>query len=68
MDVLLTLATFEDNDNSSWLPREESADEVTGLDHYDPLQPTAVQIGSGYAQQLYICPASPEHPHLELMH
>ena len=32
-----------------------------------PRQPTAVQIGSGYKQQLYICPTSPEHPHTELM-
>lgn len=34
----------------------------------DPRQPTAVQIGSGYDQQLYVCPAAPEHPHSELMH
>ncbi|MGW6908269.1 hypothetical protein [Streptomyces sp. NPDC054940] len=69
MDALLTIATFEDNNDSSWLPREESADASTGLDRYDPQQqPTAVQIASGYDQQLYICPASPEHPHLELMH
>jgi hypothetical protein len=33
-----------------------------------PRQPTAVQIGSGYDQQLYVCPAAPEHPHFELMH
>ncbi|MEV5315787.1 hypothetical protein [Streptomyces sp. NPDC052610] len=32
-----------------------------------PRQPTAVQIGSGYIQQLYVCPTSPEHPHAELM-
>ncbi|MER6976712.1 hypothetical protein ABT317_06655 [Streptomyces carpinensis] len=32
-----------------------------------PRQPTAVQIGSGYIQQLYVCPTSPEHPHTELM-
>jgi len=32
-----------------------------------PRQPTAVQIGSGYKQQLYVCPTSPEHPHTELM-
>ncbi|MEU0600555.1 hypothetical protein ABZ484_20270 [Streptomyces sp. NPDC006393] len=32
-----------------------------------PRQPTAVHIGSGYKQQLYVCPASPEHPHTELM-
>ncbi|MFG2522403.1 non-ribosomal peptide synthetase [Streptomyces sp. NPDC048527] len=32
-----------------------------------PRQPTAVQIGSGYIQQLYVCPTSPKHPHTELM-
>ncbi|MET9827992.1 hypothetical protein ABZ078_01500 [Streptomyces sp. NPDC006385] len=32
-----------------------------------PRQPTAVQIGSGHRQQLYVCPTSPEHPHTELM-
>jgi hypothetical protein len=32
-----------------------------------PRQPTAVQIGSGHQQQLYVCPTSPEHPHTELM-
>lgn len=33
----------------------------------DLLQPTAVRIGSGYKQRLYICPVAPEHPHIELM-
>ncbi|WEH41740.1 hypothetical protein [Streptomyces sp. AM 2-1-1] len=32
-----------------------------------PRQPTAVRIGSGHTQQLYTCPAAPEHPHTELM-
>ncbi|WP_374213273.1 hypothetical protein [Streptomyces sp. G1] len=35
---------------------------------FDPVTPTAVQIGRGHAQQLYVCPAAPEHPHIELMH
>ncbi|MCX5388822.1 hypothetical protein [Streptomyces sp. NBC_00094] len=68
MDALLTIATFE-GDDSSWLPHEEPADEPpTGFDQFDPRQPTAVQIGSGYDQQLYVCPTAPEHPHAELMH
>ncbi|MFE7584614.1 hypothetical protein ACFU5Y_23980 [Streptomyces gardneri] len=63
MDALLTIATFEGDEDSSWLPHEEPADEPSsGFNH------TAVQIGSGYAQQLYICPTAPEHPHTELMH
>ncbi|MER7204183.1 non-ribosomal peptide synthetase [Streptomyces sp. CB01635] len=69
MDALLTIATFEDNDDSSWLPHEEPVDAPsTGSTYYDPGQPTVVQIASGYDQQLYVCPASPEHPHVELMH
>ncbi|MEV4445061.1 hypothetical protein AB0K24_06275 [Streptomyces mirabilis] len=66
MDALLTIATFEGEDSTrSWLPYENPAEESpTG---FDPLQPTSVQIGSGYEQQLYICPGAPEHPHTELM-
>ncbi|MFE1879954.1 hypothetical protein [Streptomyces diastatochromogenes] len=68
MDALLTVATFEDNDDSSWVPHEEPVDGPSaGSTYHDPGQPT-VQIASGYDQQLYVCPASPEHPHLELMH
>jgi len=70
MDALLTIATFEEGDDAghSWSPYKNSATEPSAdLDHFDPDQPTAVQIGSGYKQQLYICPAAPEHPHTELM-
>nr|WP_203723015.1 hypothetical protein [Streptomyces coelicoflavus] len=108
MDALLTVATFEYDGASSWLPNEACADRehtgpsagrtgpegqavidffrAQGIEAHDrgrvprdarvaplgtnpaPRQPTAVQIGSGYAQQLYVCPAAPEHPHSELMH
>jgi hypothetical protein len=63
MDALLTIATFEAGSrDSSWLPREESEHEPSiGFNH------TAVQIGSGYNQQLYICRTAPEHTHAELM-
>ncbi|MFJ5774560.1 hypothetical protein [Streptomyces sp. NPDC093094] len=70
MDPLLSIVTFEEGDDEtrSWFPYGEAADEPSpGSGHFDPGQPTAVQIGSGYDQQLYICPASPEHPHTELM-
>ncbi|MGA6168877.1 hypothetical protein ACPEIF_01285 [Streptomyces sp. NPDC012600] len=63
MDALLTIATFEGDDDSTWIPHEEPANEPSiGFNH------TAVQIGSGYDQQLYVCPMAPEHPHAELMH
>lgn len=108
MDALLTIATFEGDDDSSWLPNEVCEDRehtgassshtgpegqavidffrAQGIEVHDrgsvprdarvaplgtspaPRQPTAVQIGSGYDQQLYVCPAAPEHPHSELMH
>ncbi|MFI9797188.1 hypothetical protein [Streptomyces sp. NPDC052302] len=68
MDALLTIATLEGNADSGWRPYEPSGDQSTGPDAYGPRQPTEVQIGSGYDQQLYVCPASPHHRHLELMH
>ncbi|MFD7032189.1 hypothetical protein ACFWAR_29590 [Streptomyces sp. NPDC059917] len=63
MDALLTIATFEGEAGSTWIPHREPADEpAVGFSH------PAVQIGSGYDQQLYVCPTAPEHPHIELMH
>ncbi|MFD4402095.1 hypothetical protein ACFWPH_04955 [Nocardia sp. NPDC058499] len=59
MDPLLTIATAEAGRDSSWLPHDEPA--------HEPLNPTAVQIGSGYDQQLYVCQTTPEHAHAELM-
>ncbi|MCA6092993.1 hypothetical protein LE181_12580 [Streptomyces sp. SCA3-4] len=69
MDALLTIATFEwDGGNRSWIPEEDRAAASSRDDRYrDLCQPTAVQIASGHKQQLYICPAAPEHPHMELM-
>ncbi|MEI5102807.1 hypothetical protein RB200_35135 [Streptomyces sp. PmtG] len=70
MAPLLTIPTFEwDNSNSSWIPHEMRAAAAVLASAGDPRpdQPTAVQIGSGHQQQLYVCPMSPEHPHTELM-
>jgi len=76
MDALLTIATFEDDGDSSWVAVRTDLGQ-TGpnaqplVDFFratPPRQPTAVQIGSGYDQQLYVCPAAPEHPHSALMH
>ncbi|WP_437066077.1 hypothetical protein [Streptomyces sp. enrichment culture] len=69
-EILLTIATFEEGDDEarSWSPSEDpAARPSSGAEHFDPGRPTAVQIGSGYRQQLYVCPAAPEHPHIELM-
>ncbi|MFI2336347.1 hypothetical protein ACH474_23415 [Nocardia rhamnosiphila] len=63
MHALLTIATSEAGSrDSSWLPREESAHEPS-----IGFKPTAVEIGSGYDQHLYVCQTAPEHAHTELM-
>ncbi len=69
MEPLLTISTFEwDGSSRSWIPYEDQpAASFTDHRYRDLLQPTGVQIGSGYKQQLYVCPAAPEHPHIELM-
>ncbi|MEV5122092.1 transposase [Streptomyces decoyicus] len=33
----------------------------------DPRTPTQVTIGDAYNQQIYACPAAPEHPHTALV-
>lgn len=65
MDALLTIATFEgDSATGSWLPYENPGEGPrTGTGSSNSRQPTAVQVGSGYKQQPYSCPAAPEHPH-----
>ncbi|MYT68162.1 MULTISPECIES: non-ribosomal peptide synthetase [unclassified Streptomyces] len=69
MNPLLTIATNEwDSSNHSWIPYEmQRSVAPTRAGESRPNQPTAIQIGRGYKQQLYVCPASPEHPHTELM-
>jgi hypothetical protein len=57
--VLLTIATFEEGDDEgrSWSPSEAQAAEPSSRSKHfiDPNQPTAVQIGRSYRQQLYVC-------------
>nr|SBO97558.1 hypothetical protein BN4615_P7074 [Nonomuraea gerenzanensis] len=69
MQPLLTIATCEwDAGNHSWIPYEDQAAvSSTGYGYPNPSHPTAVHIGRGDNQQLYVCPAAPEHPHTELM-
>ncbi|MFE6782782.1 hypothetical protein ACFVFF_11020 [Streptomyces sp. NPDC057680] len=69
MEPLLSIDTFEwDNATRSWIPDEDRAAESSDdARHRDMWRPTGVQIGSGYRQQLYVCPEAPEHPHIELM-
>lgn len=69
MNPLLTIATGEwDSSDHSWIPYEmQQSTAPTRGDRPRPNHPTAIQIGRGYKQQLYVCPVSPEHPHTELM-
>lgn len=65
MEVLLTIASFEEGDDKgrSWSPSEDSAAEpASGSEHFDPNQPTAVQIGGGYMQHLYAARRHPSIP------
>jgi hypothetical protein len=70
MVPLLTIASFEwDSGSRGWAPYEDqaaafSAGHVAGR---NPAQPTAVEVGSTDNLQLYVCPASPEHPHTDLI-
>lgn len=69
MVPLLTIASFDwDGGPGSWIPYEDQAvasdRRVAGQ---SPAQPTAVQVGSTDNMQLYVCPASPEHPHTDLI-
>lgn len=70
MVPLLTIASFEwDGGTRGWAPYEDqaaafAAGHVAGQ---NPAQPTAVEVGSTDNLQLYVCPATPEHPHTDLI-
>ncbi|MFF2191380.1 hypothetical protein [Streptomyces sp. NPDC058157] len=70
MAPLLTIASSEwDGDESrTWVPQEDQAH--ASRSHYagqDPSQPTGVEVGSTDNMQIYVCTASPEHPHTDLI-
>ncbi|MFF4777714.1 hypothetical protein ACFY05_33285 [Microtetraspora fusca] len=64
---LLTISSNEwDGGSGSWIPLEDRGH--TGpVGIRDPSNPPMVQIGRGYNMQIYTCPASFDHPHLEIM-
>jgi hypothetical protein len=67
MEPLLTIASTEWNaGNHSWIPYE---DQVTASHtvQRDPSRPTMLSVGGSYNQQIYTCPAAPEHPHTALL-
>ncbi|GAA0324615.1 hypothetical protein GCM10010302_74700 [Streptomyces polychromogenes] len=70
MIPLLTIASWEwDGDESrSWVPLEDQAAAAGSyFAGQAPSQPTRVEVGSTDNMQIYICPASPEHPHTDLI-
>lgn len=67
MTPLLTIASVEwDDSTRSWVPYEDQERAASAADP-DSRQPTMVQIGDNDDLQLYACPASPDHPHTELV-
>ncbi|MDT0407479.1 MULTISPECIES: hypothetical protein [Streptomyces] len=61
---LLTIASSEwDDATEGWRPAEDPAHDRPD----DPSEPTLVDIRGGYTLQLHVCPASPDHPHLQIM-
>ncbi|GDY70824.1 hypothetical protein SAV31267_003090 [Streptomyces avermitilis] len=74
MVPLLTIASYEwdGGEGRSWAPHEEQAAayaaNTTGhCCGQDPSQPTKVEVGSTDNMQIYVCPASPGHPHTDLI-
>ncbi|MFI7273375.1 hypothetical protein [Streptomyces sp. NPDC049879] len=67
MDPLLTISSSEgDADEESWIPAEERARALTAIGS-ELTNPTMLSLARGYDLQLYACPASPDHPHLQLV-
>ncbi|MFD4532114.1 hypothetical protein ACFWNL_14770 [Kitasatospora sp. NPDC058397] len=73
MDPMLTIATTEWRaDVRSWIPYEDRAGATQAgatrdAVRPDPAAPTMITVGDGYNQQIYACPAAPEHPHAALL-
>ncbi|WP_225728734.1 MULTISPECIES: hypothetical protein [unclassified Nocardia] len=65
---LLTIATSEwDSSQHSWIPYEDR-DTAVGIGYPDgPGYPTKIVIARGYNQIISVCPASSDHPRVQLM-
>jgi hypothetical protein len=67
-EPLLTIAGYErDGGTHSWIPYEDRAAAVSSSSPADLAHPSRTQIGRGYDQIVSVCPASPGHPHVQLM-
>ncbi|AXE26819.1 hypothetical protein C0216_28330 [Streptomyces globosus] len=68
MEPLLTIASSEWKSNTrSWIPYEDQAGSTPTPDNCQPWNPTGLDLARGYDQQLHVCPASPDHPHISLV-
>lgn len=65
---LLSIATTEwDHGSKSWAPEEERTNPTPLPAGCPPANFTMIDIASGHTLQLHACPASPDHPHIELV-
>ncbi|MCF3165408.1 hypothetical protein IPZ64_00405 [Streptomyces violaceoruber] len=65
---LLTIATSEwDAGTKDWAPEEDRSHSVASLPGHPPANFTSLDLARGYDLQLHICPASQDHPHIELV-
>ncbi|MFI6848861.1 hypothetical protein OG535_22995 [Kitasatospora sp. NBC_00085] len=65
MTPLLTISSGDSD--GTWAPPEEQGVPADAEARRDIDDPVMVQIGRGYNLQLYFCPTSFDHPHLEVM-
>ncbi|MFE9249943.1 hypothetical protein [Streptomyces sp. NPDC007088] len=64
---LLTLASSEwDIGSESWRPEGEPAGPAPRVPR-DRTTPTLIDIRGNYNLQLHVCPAAPDHPHVQMM-
>ncbi|MFF7656699.1 hypothetical protein ACFZCY_44015 [Streptomyces sp. NPDC007983] len=67
MDPLLTIATTEWNAaTEDWAPDGDQA-RAALPPGTPPANYTLIDLARGYDLQLHVCPASPDHPHVELI-
>ncbi|WP_260174735.1 hypothetical protein [Streptomyces sp. PanSC19] len=71
MVPLLTIASWEwdGGEGHSRAPQEDRAAALAASHHAGqaPSQPTGVEVGSTDNMQIHACPASPGHPHTDLI-
>ncbi|MFF3358464.1 hypothetical protein ACFYWN_38990 [Streptomyces sp. NPDC002917] len=65
---LLTIVSWEwDGGSGTWIAEEERTNPAPPLLGAQDGNFTLIDIIGGYDLQLHVCPASPDHPHIELL-